>query len=405
MLLVSVSTFFAYIDHGKTFQVFILLKILTYISFAFFLWDDLKKHSVPRGTILPKNTQKCSTWNNLKKIILLSALFQITLSCIQSIKQESSGLYFIFEPTLSPNINGVATVVIKNTEFLRSYGTFLHPNILGMYLVLSYGLYLLIDKYVPRGTILPKNTQKCSTWNNFYQKRTTVLSKMFHVEQFLSKTHNCTLKNVPRGTISRFLVDVIYFMGVLLTFSKTAIFIFIIFYWTFKRKKNCSTWNILGIFTPIILMWGLALLNKEFFISQSILERKIQYLSILKIPSLDVLSGLGIGGYVFSLKERGIFLESWTWQPVHNLWVMMILELGLLPALFLIFLLVKKIISLWKGLSKEERKMNRSLWIGFFIFSCADHYFWDIEQAMVWGILFTVFSFAFSRESLSKKEK
>ena len=155
---------------------------------------------------LLKWAAKCSTWNIIKTtfiMVILSGFFQAIIAIVQFLYQKSLGLAFLKESIFSPLDVDVAKVIIENHIFVRSYGLFPHPNILGGFLAVSLLItivYPVIFKLklfhveqsqsnhpnVPRGTIfgvvlnyLFRFIDKCSTWNNY-----NPINPMFHVEHY-----------------------------------------------------------------------------------------------------------------------------------------------------------------------------------------------------------------------------
>jgi hypothetical protein len=300
---------------------------------------------------------------------------------------------------------------------------------------LGVSLFLLIFLLgVPRGT-LPRDIR--STWNKLALRGP---QGMFHVEHIL-------LFSLGLAFVSFFIGA-----GVLLSFSKTAIgaLFFVCGYWmlrsvcstwnnegrgwrrrlfhveqekrvkkqdvprgtfvTRKRAGLCSTWNIVATLCLFILAGGFLLawfgLDLHTSLEQTILERKMQYLSILDIPLYQWMLGLGFSGYITQLMLLHPDYSLWQYQPIHNFWLMGLLELGVLPVLILIILFQKKLQKLASLLFTLPGWL-RGWWgsFAFFLLACsmADHYFWDIEQAqflLVVSGMFLIFAlnqFGFSR--------
>src|SRR3990172_2239052 len=136
-------------------------------------WNN-NVQNVPRGTFISKLLgyfSQCSTWNILQitlTIAIISGFFQSIVAILQFISQKSLGLTILGESIFNAHDPGIAKIVINGDVFIRSYGFFPHPNILGGFLALS----LLITMVYP---LIFK-------------------SKMFHVEQ------SDNIPNVPRGT-------------------------------------------------------------------------------------------------------------------------------------------------------------------------------------------------------------
>ncbi|MFZ2187300.1 MAG: hypothetical protein WAV46_01595 [Candidatus Moraniibacteriota bacterium] len=320
-------------------------------------------------------------------VFIISGFFQSLIAILQFIEQKSLGLSILEESILSPASPGVAKVVIGSEIFIRSYGLFPHPNILGGFLAVSLLMTIVYPllftsqlfhveqsnsmKNVPRGTFLSFISRcmgKCSTWNTSRSH----LAKMFHVEQ----------------SRSLFLYRMIIFFqsaALLFSFSKTAIAGFIIglVLAIFGMKKmfhveqsnsmknvprgtlidlepdtvqKCSTWNKLsarfnkmGILFHVehwIIMFGIVLtvlvfasVNLKLFIVQPITERLFYMRSLRVLWQEYAFEGLGIGQFVYRIQD--LFSEpllSWQFQPIHNVFLLVFSEIGVIGlGLFLWF--------------------------------------------------------------------
>jgi hypothetical protein len=139
------------------------------------------------------------------------------------------------------------------------------------------------------------------------------------------------------------------------------------------------------------------------YLYQSILERKNQYLSIALIPWQSILLGLGYGGYVAFIAELGIY-QAWQLQPIHNVLVMAVLEIGVLP-LAILFLLIRSYLP--KSLYSLTLCKNKHLLLVFFLIVpllLFDHYFWDLEQGVFSLGVLVVVTIAMYKNSLYTKK-
>ena len=352
--------------------------------------------NVPRGTFISKLLgyfSQCSTWNILQitlTIAIISGFFQSIVAILQFISQKSLGLTILGESIFNAHDPGIAKIVINGDVFIRSYGFFPHPNILGGFLALSLLItmvYPLIFKSkmfhveqsdnipnVPRGTIYSSIAwllTKCSTWNN----RPSTNAKMFHVEHFMSVW------------LYRMLIF-IQLLALSFSFSKSAIIAFIIglivlvsgirkmFHvehldsnaqnvprGTFQslptdHVSECSTWNIcyksvMRVFSKmfhvehLLIVWGIVMVmmivffvNLKLFIIQPFVERLFYINSIRGLFKGYLFEGLGIGQYVFDMQH--FFTEKlllWQLQPIHNVFLLIFSETGSVGiGLFLWFL-------------------------------------------------------------------
>ena len=408
--------------------------------------------NVPRGTLFTSMFgcfSKCSTWNIARMIsaaVIISAVFQSIVAIFQFISQKSIGLSIFRESVFSVYDLGVAKIVINGDVFIRAYGLFSHPNILGGFLTVS----LLITMAYP---LIFRKTMfhvEHMVYNWLYKaiifiqllalflsfSKSAILAfiigllwfvfgvrKLFHVEHSTDD-----LQNVPRGTMKDVVLDCI---------------------------NNCSTWNNFKLTTcglvkkmfhveHLIVIIGVALaifsifsVNLKFFIVQPMTERLFYMQSLAGLSSAYFFEGLGIGQFVFDMQqffdER---LLSWQLQPIHNVFLLIFSELGIvglgLFGLFLMYVFLKNNENVPRGtfwfgqgrcstwnISAADRTvdekmfhveqsadihasrysnrsvkmiaalLSRSLLMVAVIIMCLDHYFWDIRpgQLLLWIVL------------------
>jgi len=456
---------------------------------------------------------KCSTWNNTSttnhsdwdgtilrntfKIIISISLIQAIIGIWQFIAQHSIGLFWLKESLISPEIAGVAKIILNQEKIIRAYGLFPHPNILAGFLLFSiiitiaYRKMFHVEQFQGQAwNILTGMEQKsdsklaikCSTWNNSQ-----------------CETYKPT-KNVPRGTIidviQRIISDrafsiilVIQIVATILTFSKSAILGLIIAigyaYWTsikayavklfhveqFSQKSispeqsiKCSTWDndhceaynkntksnnnmfhvehfgrksiiLLGIFVTLVVIIKPDI-NSLLFKS---LNERMLYLNVSRGTISDnYIFGIGSGQFVADMHNHtNQALSDWQFQPVHNVFLLVWSELGLIGLALLIWMLWKMfhveqferkivtpelsikcstpasrrrvVVSASRGgwnnshcetykpaenvprgtFSPIVIKLFKGLIIGFIFIMLFDHYLWDIQQGqmMLWMAL------------------
>ena len=363
---------------------------------GFLLYLYILMQNVPRGTLSPQST-KCSTWNILQiasLTIIVSAFFQSLVAILQFIRQKSLGMSFLQESVFSVYDPGVAKIAIDGHIFVRAYGFFPHPNVLGGFLAISLLITMihpLIFKSkmfhvehsypnqpnqpnVPRGTFssfISAIVHKCSTWNIVSKN-----NQMFHVEH-------------PVYIWGYRVVIFAQLLALSFSFSKSAILAFIIgliiaFFsiqkmfhvehlqpnqpnvprGTFKKSLSeyiakCSTWNIdqvsVGrIFKKMfhvehwivilaVVLSGMAALSFDLklFFTQPLLERLFYMQAIEGLYKAYFFQGLGIGQFVFDMQQ--FFDEKllvWQLQPIHNVFLLIWSEAGIVGlGLFLWFLI------------------------------------------------------------------
>lgn len=333
---------------------------------------------VPRGTI-----SKCFTclpdrqaWNIFFKIIIIVALVQSVIAILQFIFQHSIGIFWLKESVLSADMSGVAKVILGGDKFIRAYGLFPHPNILGGFLVFSIILTALYYKmfHVEQNSVFLG--LKCSTWNILILViQILVLILTFSKSAMFGLAVACTclyLKNVPRGT----------------------------FFINFGKYLKYA----LIIMSLILLLLFMLKLDFYAFFIKSLVERDL-YINVSRGTILaNFWTGVGIGQFVPLMQNYSKqILEIWQFQPVHNVFLLIWSELGFVGlSLFIYFvyiLLVNKNVprgtflnteeccpQVAKGINVDNQVVTyyfKVILVAFLFIMLFDHYFWDIQQGQV----------------------
>ena len=309
-----------------------LIRIITILSiFVFALKFD-------------KTSGECSTWNNLKYftfIIAFSIVIQSFIGIAQFIHNQSIGISLLGESILSQYTNGVAKIDFDTFKQIRSYGTFLHPNIFSGYLIVTIffilGYIHLINK------------------------------KMFHVEHYF-----------------------LYFslllatLGLIFTFSKIAIVSFCIMMGWYLFHVEQIHWK--KMFHVEHVMFLIALMGFLLVIftlgRDQILKSIDERLFIFHIQPIQLetlLFGKGLGQSVYTLSENHQNLENWQLQPIHNVYLLIIYEIGLVGfgmMSYLVFMYIQNV----------PRGTNGLFYVPILIIGTIaifDHYLWDIYVGQV----------------------
>lgn len=256
------------------------------------------------------------------------------------------------------------TSIISNQidgRWLRAYGGFSHPNILGGYLALTLVIIFI-----------------------FFIKQKTKLTG-YH------------------GLIITILVSALF-----LTFSRSAWLAFIIFLLailllSFKNKEK----NIiqLSYFTSaLILMFCVIyfpLIQTRFSQNtvneiRSTTERITGYREAWKIFKANPLLGVGIGNYTLASYNLNKNLPGWDYQPVHNIYLLLLAELGLIGTTLLALAVIAsaRFLSLFKH---NEAFVYITVFIMLTIF---DHYLiYSLAGLLLSGAYFAIICRNFSEKS------
>ncbi len=283
-------------------------------------------------------------------------LLESILALSQFSIQHSLGLSFFKESLLAIDIQGVAKIVSHGTTFIRPYGTLPHPNILAAFLFTS----ILISVYL----------------------------------SFRKPTHKLLF----------FCAGLICSLGLLISFSRAGIITATIFGGILlitsaiknsSVRKSILTYILLLSFGMIIFSLTIKpfLLTRATIADQAIMERTFYNHIGVRILEQHPLSGVGIGTSLLHMQQFSpIKLKPWQIQPIHNYYLLMAAESGLIVAIiFLLFILwhLKKLLQLYIKRGSMYHLMLLCILAGFCFLMLFDHYFYTIvpAQILLWLIL------------------
>jgi hypothetical protein len=353
-----------------------------------YLWVIFK--IVPRGTIL----------KNSIVIIIITGLIQSIIGIWQFIIQRSIGLIWLKESIISPEIPGVAKVVLNGCKYIRSYGLFPHPNILGGFLIISIVLTIVYFKMLKNSTNVPPQ-KECSTPEGMFHPSTNVPRGTFYgasVEHSTGQAWNNWLY---------YTIMAIQILALILTFSKSAIggLLVATFYLATKNtKKMFHVEHLKYVALTIgILFLGILVAKPNYYsIIGKSLEDRMFYLNVSRGTFIEHPWGIGSGQFVLSL-EKVNNIQNWQFQPVHNVFLLVLNELGIIGLILLIWFIweivkdvpPQKECSTWNILWGKHGTFScvnstfKAVFFGFLFIMLFDHYFWDIQQGqiMLWLVL------------------
>lgn len=305
---------------------------------------------------------------NILWVFVLSAFFQASVAIMQFINQGSLGLQVFHESPMGILKDGVAKLNFANFQLIRSYGTFPHPNVLGAFLGLaiffSYWLWLRDD-----------------------------------VSKFLKY-------------ILLFIISVI-FAGLFFTFSRSAIIMTVVLSTVFlgvlyfsgrdfyKKKKIRELMLIIFLFIAVLILLFQPFFTERFNINlgeQAVNLRAFYTKVALEFIGQSPFFGVGIGNFVSELIASDSKLETWAYQPAHNLYLLIASEIGIVGLILFVGFIGLSTCRLFNSLHRSSFahtilvaivlcSMFYVLGLGLF-----DHYFWTLQQGRL--IMWLVFSMA-----------
>lgn len=288
---------------------------------------------------------------NILKIIIstsIGAVYSCILAIIEVVLQKSAGglWWFLGERTFSVSTPGISAMEIFGRHYLRPYATFSHPNVLGGFLALVILLILWV-----------------------FQKERKISKKM----------------KVWLGSVA-----VLSFGVTLMTFSRSA--------WIALGVGSFFLFNKKGRVLLSFPLFYFLLLAFSFFLplfvpstNTSISERKILIEKSFQIISHHPFFGVGLNQFISSpvqsVPMSGIFI----FQPVHNVFLLLLSETGIIGVFLLMYVFLRGIIS-----NTLRTTSFFPVVFSLFLLSLFDHYLFTLQQGELMVVL--VVSLAFSAQ-------
>lgn len=309
-------------------------------------------------------------FNRLKLIyaFLAGILLQSALALYQFITQSTFASKLLGLSLHDPAIPGVSVIEAYNQKgillrWLRSYGGLDHPNILGG--VLAAGIIVLVGLLVERKKWkISEKRMKLFIVVNYS------LFFLFVIALFCTFSH------------AAYLAALIGVVVVLLLSDSTQL----------KRKidpKSLDCGFILGFGILFIVIGSMIfssvdvrLFNASRLEQISNRERISGYVQALESISNRPVSGWGVGNYYLSLYFREPYFQSYFYQPVHNVFMLIAAEIGVAGVLVFIFFIGALILS--KAMNIRNNALSLALIFAFLIIAMVDHWFWSLH----FGIFF-----------------
>ncbi len=259
--------------------------------------------------------QRHLQWEQIKKPLLYSTVIIVLIEIAQLLLQSSIGgpLYFLGERAYSSITPGIGRFNLFGREVLRPISTFSHSNSLAGYLLI---VFYLFSKDIS---------------NSWYK--------------------------------------VIPFIGILLSFSKNSIIALAFVLFDFKPG--------IIIYLSVLLTLIQLFLQNTLSSWKPLSDRLFYFVYLKKIITQNIFTGTGLGGFITSLgtKLPGSYLIPSKLQPLHNLPILIMTELGIIGTIVASVVLIKN--KIYKYLSNP---LALGL-IALVLFTGAfDHYTWTLPQ-------------------------
>ncbi len=273
----------------------------------------------------------------LRQFFIMSAVVQACVAVGQFFTQYSPPITLLGMSEHDPRQLGVSVIEYGLERWLRAYGTLPHPNILGGFIAI--GMLFTARHYSQR-------------W-----------------EEFVHDVKGKLRAPNPAYTMGAW---VLLSMGLVVSFSKSAwiaLVASLCMLWMTTKQK----WAITKLGILLVVVFGLAVIVQPELVGvrvlghgrleeQSYTERKVSIIAGLYVIKDSPWWGYGLGNYTYALSQKFDYWIPYYYQPIHNAFLMVWAETGIVSMLFALLL-----IGIWLI------KKNPFILL-LFIISLFDHY-------------------------------
>jgi len=290
------------------------------------------------------------------RAFLFSGFIQSLLAVYQLITQRVGANKWLGISEHLPSTLGTSVVEFADGRILRAYGSLPHPNMLGgfMLLVIFFGLYLWIDAY--RNTdkgIFSKLFKKFNSWNLVLIVSAMVISTYGILASFSRGAILALLLSL----FSLMLISILKRQWLTVSVIVKYFILFFVILWSF------NSW-FPGAWT--------ARVNMEGRLEQKSVAERIDTFDQLGWDNYkNVFFGQGLGMNTLTTFQKYGNEQVYDVQPIHDIFILMFAEIGLIGAFFVV-----NVVRLVIKSADRVDLMSTSLILGLIIIGLFDHYLW-----------------------------
>ncbi|MCX6786037.1 MAG: O-antigen ligase family protein [Candidatus Komeilibacteria bacterium] len=336
----------------KTLALYVWLKLIEGIGLFWLIVKSEKRHL-------------------LKLSLIAAGLVQGLLAIYQFFTQSTFASKWLGSALIQSIDQGASVVQFLDQRWLRAYGSFPHPNVLGGFLA----------------TVL-----------------LLIIISLWQLNQRINESRNQEIKRLDYGlNIFYWFSAGVVFLGLVFSFSRGAClgfvlgFIYLIIY-AFKKKLRTERLVSIKLAIFFLALTGFVLLNfpYQLFTTRITAQSRLEQKSLIERQNAagdawamfkaHPVLGVGLGNYTKVLQNKdankpGLPAKAsakagWAYQPVHNLFQLILSELGLIGLLLFIFLFV--------NLFRSVAAVNYAFLLAMVFMALFDHYFWSLYFGVMW---------------------
>lgn len=310
-------------------------------------------------------------------VLMIGGVLQAAVALGQFILQHDLGLQLLGESRIAADLAGVAKLDTTAGKIVRSYGTFPHPNLLAAYLATAF-----------------------LAWWWLWVRRAESAARIADI----------ALLGVGAALLAGFAVAFSR-LGLVALAAGLVVVSWRVWSvpglrWRFTRQARLAMLFVVGCGIGLALLFpqwaGRVSVNG----SEQAVTLRLEYVqSAWRMVADQPFFGVGPGTFAQIVPRfSDQIAEPWQRQPVHNLWLLVLAELGVVGFVaFIVFvwrLLRPLSLRADTGLATpdgfamaSDQALAKALAVGWlavlFVFSVGDHFFWTLPQGrmLMWGVL------------------
>ncbi|MCK5416286.1 O-antigen ligase family protein [Candidatus Parcubacteria bacterium] len=326
-----------------------------------------------------------SNFEYVRKKLLIILIISMTVQSILGIFQFQSGISpactYTGMASHTSEDPGASVVEVEGKRFLRAYGSFDHPNIFGGFLTL--GLLIIFLHLLQRNK--PKTNQLATLFKKLLPENN-------------QKTTSYIICYMLRVTCYVLCVTALFF-----TFSRASWIAFasglltILFLSIIRRDLKIQKIILQNILIVGIIFYSLFIPYQDLVITRfsqaerieikSTDERMNHFAEAKTVIKNNWLFGVGIGNYSNYISEEiDNKKEVWQYQPVHNVFMLIWAEIGLIGLIFFIGILQ----VIFSHIIKKRKKKNSlsvyklGILVALLVLMMFDHWLWSLHFGVFW---------------------
>ncbi len=318
-------------------------------------------------------TRGIANLRDIAAAIAVSAVFQSIVGFLQFISGKSMGLWFLGETAFGPGTPGIAKVTVNGEQFVRAYGTMPHANILAGFLVLGLlaFFYLFLSEKKPTLRVFQSAgifivlTGLLTTFSRSGWITAGVSAFAFIGWEFFADREN-------RRRLYRLVLVSLVSLGALC----------LMLGWAISPRAHFSATE-----GPVSDRWNYNKIGLELIVSNPL--------------------GVGVGNQLFHTYSTNLFGKYdvnslGQWQPIHNLYLIMGSEVGILGLIsFLLFIsfLIFNNLNLFR-ISDLDIRISIIMFLALLVLGFFDHFLWDLQlgRLMLWVVIGILLGVSFKKD-------